>query len=496
MAMSIFVEMKRRKVLRAAFVYVVMAWLLLQIADVVAPILELPAWVAKLVFFLLLSGLPVMLILAWQFDLTNLGIYREEPLQESRANGAFINDDRTMGGAINCIACLWIVFLGTSLSVGAAMVIHLHEARMIEREFGLVAQELAHEIGHRLHSDNEALQTVEALFIGNQQPNLATFKQVADKVMAERKGIRAIEWVPLVTDDDRASFVDAMTAVYSGFEIKTFTADGEEQVSVQQGKYFPVAYAVPKAGNEAAIGYDLYSNPERAAMLDAAILMGTTRQSEAIRLVQSGTMGYLLAKPVFLNDDLPVSRAERMTSVRGFALGVIDVERTLIEAVANTPGATNFLGAITLYEDEVLPHELVVGIDSSNGSELSVSTQSSAVVDAGFGPTGLVSLQPTRALVRGLFSTEHYVVGVVGVLLSIICALIMKAISSAGTMPSQAGDSKAARDEEIETALLEAAPQQGNRPAARGPEIPRQWTASSIASVSSGLSSLTFTDPS
>ena len=69
--------MKRRKVLRAAFVYVVVAWLLLQIMDVVGPILDLPAWVAKLLFFLLLGGLPVMLILAWYFDLTNLGIYRE-----------------------------------------------------------------------------------------------------------------------------------------------------------------------------------------------------------------------------------------------------------------------------------------------------------------------------------------------------------------------------------------------------------------------------------
>lgn len=494
--MSIFVEMKRRKVLRAAFVYVVMAWLLLQIADVVGPILELPAWVAKLVFFLLLGGLPVMLILAWQFDLTNLGIYREESLQESRANGKFIDDNRSMGGAINCISCLWIVFLGTSLSVGAAVVIHLHEVRMIEREFDLVAQEIAHEIRHSLQSDKEALQTVEALFIGNQEPDLGTFRQVAEMVMAEREGIRAIEWVPLVNHDDRTSFVDSMAKVYAGFNIKTFTTDGEEQVSVERGKYFPVTYAVPRVGNEAAIGYDLYSNQERAAMLDSAVLTGTTRQSGAIRLIQSGTIGYLMAKPVFRNDDLPVSRAERMKSVRGFTLGVIDVETLLSAAVANTPGAANFLGAITLYEDEAVPGEAVVGIDTSNGSELSVSTQSVAAVDAGFGPTGIVALQPTRALVRGLFSTEHYVVGVVGVLLSIISALIMNAISNAGTLPGQAGDSEAARDEDFETALLEAVPEQGNRPAARGPEIPRPWTASSIASVSSGLSSLTFMDPS
>ena len=72
--------MKRRKVLRAAFFYLVMSWLLLQIVDVVGPILDLQAWVAKLIFFLLLGGLPIALFLSWEFDLTRLGIYREQPL--------------------------------------------------------------------------------------------------------------------------------------------------------------------------------------------------------------------------------------------------------------------------------------------------------------------------------------------------------------------------------------------------------------------------------
>ena len=86
--MTFIVEMKRRKVLRAAFVYLVMSWLVLQITDVVAPILDLPGWVAKLIFFLLAGGLPIALVLAWEFDLTSLGIYREKPLEEPGAGPA------------------------------------------------------------------------------------------------------------------------------------------------------------------------------------------------------------------------------------------------------------------------------------------------------------------------------------------------------------------------------------------------------------------------
>ena len=65
--MSLFSELKRRKVFRTALAYVVMAWLLLQVTDVMIPIVEYPAWVGKLVFFFLLAGLPVVLVLAWVF---------------------------------------------------------------------------------------------------------------------------------------------------------------------------------------------------------------------------------------------------------------------------------------------------------------------------------------------------------------------------------------------------------------------------------------------
>ena len=106
--MSLLVEMKRRKVLNAAFVYGVMAWLVLQITDVVSPILDLPAWVAKLVLFLLLGGLPIMLVLAWQFDLTSLGIYREKPWQQNGGDAASGEDKRVLSRAVKCIACLWV----------------------------------------------------------------------------------------------------------------------------------------------------------------------------------------------------------------------------------------------------------------------------------------------------------------------------------------------------------------------------------------------------
>lgn len=67
-------ELKRRKVLRVAVAYVVAAWVLLQVAELLMSVLELPIWTARLVLVLLLIGFVPALILAWAYDLTPDGI--------------------------------------------------------------------------------------------------------------------------------------------------------------------------------------------------------------------------------------------------------------------------------------------------------------------------------------------------------------------------------------------------------------------------------------
>lgn len=74
---GLLAELRRRKVFRVAIAYVVVAWLLLQIGDIVFDFLEVPNWAGKLLLVLLVLGLPVALLLAWAFELTSQGIRRE-----------------------------------------------------------------------------------------------------------------------------------------------------------------------------------------------------------------------------------------------------------------------------------------------------------------------------------------------------------------------------------------------------------------------------------
>lgn len=76
--MSLFNELKRRRVFRVAIGYVIAAWLVAQVADLVADTYLAPVWVMQMIVTLLIVGFPVSLILSWAFDLTADGIKRTE----------------------------------------------------------------------------------------------------------------------------------------------------------------------------------------------------------------------------------------------------------------------------------------------------------------------------------------------------------------------------------------------------------------------------------
>ena len=75
--MGFFAELRRRHVFRVAGGYLLLAWLVLQVTDVLGSLLELPNWVGRLVFFVLLIGFPLAILASWVFEITPEGIQRE-----------------------------------------------------------------------------------------------------------------------------------------------------------------------------------------------------------------------------------------------------------------------------------------------------------------------------------------------------------------------------------------------------------------------------------
>ena len=82
---SLFIELKRRNVIRVALVYIVAAWLLLQVADVVLNNIEAPNWVFQTILLLVVLGFPFAVIFAWAFELTPEGLKKEKDVDRSES---------------------------------------------------------------------------------------------------------------------------------------------------------------------------------------------------------------------------------------------------------------------------------------------------------------------------------------------------------------------------------------------------------------------------
>jgi TolB-like protein len=80
-----FEELKRRNVVRVGVVYLIAAWLLAQVADLMLESFHAPDWVIQAILVVLIIGFPLALIFAWAYELTPEGLKREKDVDRSQS---------------------------------------------------------------------------------------------------------------------------------------------------------------------------------------------------------------------------------------------------------------------------------------------------------------------------------------------------------------------------------------------------------------------------
>jgi TolB-like protein len=79
--MGLVSELRRRNVVRMAVLYMVAAWLVMQVAEVVLTLGALPRWSGQVVLMLLIIGFPIALIFSWFYEITPEGITLEKHVE-------------------------------------------------------------------------------------------------------------------------------------------------------------------------------------------------------------------------------------------------------------------------------------------------------------------------------------------------------------------------------------------------------------------------------
>ena len=80
--MGLVSELRRRNVFRMAVLYVVAAWLVMQVAEVVIGLANLPEWVGPVILAVLAVGFPIALLFSWIYELTPEGLALEKDVPD------------------------------------------------------------------------------------------------------------------------------------------------------------------------------------------------------------------------------------------------------------------------------------------------------------------------------------------------------------------------------------------------------------------------------
>jgi len=107
--LSFFEELKRRNVFRVAIGYIITAWLLLQVVDLVLENIHAPDWVIQVFMLALAIGFPLAIFFAWAFEMTPDGVKRERDVDRSQSITP--TTSRKLDRSIILVLILAVVFL-------------------------------------------------------------------------------------------------------------------------------------------------------------------------------------------------------------------------------------------------------------------------------------------------------------------------------------------------------------------------------------------------
>jgi len=102
-------ELRRRRVLHMTAIYIVAAWVLIQVASEALPAFNLPENAIRYVWIAVLVGFPVAVLFSWKYDLTASGIRRTSAADENLETGHPL--ERTDYGILAALGLIVLVIV-------------------------------------------------------------------------------------------------------------------------------------------------------------------------------------------------------------------------------------------------------------------------------------------------------------------------------------------------------------------------------------------------
>ena len=182
------------------------------------------------------------------------------------------------------------------------------------------------------------------------------FHTFVQRSFARYPGLRALSLALRVPDAQREAYEQTVRREgFTDFQIKEQTAPGALARAARRPEYIAVTYLEPRAGNEAVLGLDAASVPDRREAVQQARDTGQPTATGRLSLVQDPgrSSGLLIFLPLY-SPTLPhATLEERRQNLYGYVIGVFQID-DIVEAALQ---GLEREGIVLWIEDETAPVE-------------------------------------------------------------------------------------------------------------------------------------------
>ncbi len=211
-----------------------------------------------------------------------------------------------------------IIIIGFLLSLTISYFINNIEEKAIKNRFENVVDNKMKSFYRGILVNLETLYTLSILFNEDKVPSRELFDKEAKKIIKRHNALQALEWIPKVQNEQRS--------LYEKDFFFTKQNSNKQMVKIEtKDVYFPVFYVTPLKNNEAALGFDLSSNPNRNITIQESLSTKKPQITKAIELVQNqNKKGFLAFLPIYEEDN---------QNIKGFVLGVFVIEDIFMKTI-------------------------------------------------------------------------------------------------------------------------------------------------------------------
>ena len=243
-----------------------------------------------------------------------------------------------------------VALLGLMVTWHAYNVVTDWEQQRVQQAFRVAAGDRILMVQREIQQSLGVVQDIGSFFDASEWVGRREFRKFVGPALKRYASIAALQWIPRISGEERASFEEEARRSFARFRITERNPEGELVEADQRPEHFPVLYIQPYQLNKNLLGLDLASPPVIRDALQQTRDAGEMRASARIPLQQEDHIeyGFTARLPVYYKVDKDASESEneeedavpdtletRQLKLRGFAAGIFRIGAVIESALVN-----------------------------------------------------------------------------------------------------------------------------------------------------------------